>query len=409
MGSQPVTNIGTDDLVVSTTPPRMMGLVTMLRTRYNWLVDRQPTQTRYTSLGNVSRSIKVSMEFESTLAAKELRAIAVPFVNMTTNRTLLRSEPGINKDNLLSEILCFIPDKFFQLVERPGVQFPIKLLPSSFLHTDLCKILKCEYSKWRLSNLLRDTMINISHKPSLSTRHSEEFPLCRSSAFGLDLSSEMDVFTTDILHSRRIKEFIVGTNCNVYNTPVYSKNRLFQNYLRGISFKLAMQVKRVIVLTQRQGRRFNFPQQILLVILWNAECDLNSAIRGGKGSILGIKTHPDNSGVVSHCRKLFTERLMFTLHRFQRFTSTISCALNQRGGEIRNRLSDILIRGIMAAHLVKGVGIEPPFSAGIESHSVISHGFQERFPSIRRNIKFQLNCPNHNHILVGLEYILNEG
>ena len=37
----------------------------MSKTRYNWLVDGQPTQNRYTVMGDVTRSIEVGMEFET--------------------------------------------------------------------------------------------------------------------------------------------------------------------------------------------------------------------------------------------------------------------------------------------------------------------------------------------------------
>ena len=39
----------------------------MSETSYNWLVDRQPTQNRYTVVGDVTGSIEVSMEFKRVL------------------------------------------------------------------------------------------------------------------------------------------------------------------------------------------------------------------------------------------------------------------------------------------------------------------------------------------------------
>ena len=165
-----------------------------------------------------------------------------------------------------------------------------------------------------------------------------------------------------------------------------------------------MQVERIIVLAKGQGGGLDFPRQVLMVIVRDTERDLNPTVRGREGCILGIQTHPDNSGVVSHCRMLLTERFEMALYRFQRFTSNISCTLHKRGWEIRNRLSNILIGGIVAVNLADSVVIETPRRADVKSHRVISHGFQERLPVIRRNIKFQLNCPNHTHILTVLGY-----
>ena len=381
----------------------------MSLTRYNWLVDGQPTQNRYTILGDVTGSIEVSMEFKSAVTTQVLGSVPVTFVDVTAGRTLLRGVPGINGDNLLTYIFGFVSDKPLQFVERPVVQFPIKLCSTSLLHTDFRQIFKCKHGVGELNNMLRDTVVGISHKPSFSTRQLPEFPGSGSSAFGLEFRSEMCVFTTDILHSRRIKKCVVGTDCNIDNSPINSENGLFHNYLRGISFKLAMQIERIVVLAKGQGRGFNFPRQVLSVIFRDTERDLNPAISGREGCILGIQTYPDYSGIISHCRILFAERFKMAFHRFQRLTSNISCTLHKRGWEIRNGLSNILISGIVAVNLADGVGLKAPLRADVKSHSIISHGLQERLPVIRRNIKFQLNRPNHNHILVVIEHILNGG
>lgn len=374
----------------------------MSETRYNWLVDGQPTQNRYTVLGDVTGSIEVSMEFKTTVTTQVLRTFPVTFVDVTAGRTLLRGVPGINGDNLLTYIFGFVSDKLLQFVERPVVQFPIKLCSTSFLHTDLGKIFKCKYGVWELNNMLRDTVVDISHKPSFSTRQLPQFADTGTSAFGLELGTDMGVFTTDILYSRGIKKCVVGTDSDVDNTPVNSEDGLFHRYLRGIGFKLTMQIERIIVLAKGQGRGLNLPRQVLSVIFRDVERDLNPTVGGRDGCILGIQTHPDNSGVVSHCRILLTEGFKMAFHRFQRFTSNISCTLHKRGREIRNGLSDILIGSVVAVNLTDRPGFKTPCRTDVESHSIISHGFQERLSAIRRNIKFQLNCPNHTHILTVL-------
>jgi len=376
----------------------------MSETRYDWLVDGQPTQNRYTVLGDVTGSIEVSVEFEPAVPAEVLRTVPVTFVDVTAGRTFLGSVPGINGDNLLTEGFSFVPDKLFQFKERPSIQFPVEFGPTSFLHTDLGQVFESEYGERELNNLLRDTMVLASHKPSLSSGHFTEFPFSGSSAFGLKGGSEVRELSADVLHSRRIKKGVIGTDCNVDDAPVNSENGLFRDYPRSIGFKLTMQIERIIILAKGQCRRLDLPRQVLLVISRDTERDFDPTIRGGECCVLGIKTYPDNSGVVSHCRVLFTKRFKLTLHGFQRFTSTISCALHKRGREIRNGLSNILIGGVVTTHLADRVGIEPPFGTSIERHSIISHGFPERFSIIRRNIKFQLDCPNHNHILMPVGY-----
>jgi len=174
----------------------------MSETRYIRLVDGQPTQTRYTGLGNVARSIEVSMKLKTTRPTPEIRTVPITLVDVTTCRTLLRGKPCVYEDNPLAEIFGFVFDKRFQLVERPVIQFPVEIRPASFLNPDFGQVFECEHGIWELNNMLRDTVIGISHKPSLSTRHLPEFPGSGSSAFGLEFGSEVCVFATDILHSR---------------------------------------------------------------------------------------------------------------------------------------------------------------------------------------------------------------
>ena len=155
----------------------------MSLTHYNWLVDRQPTQNRYTVVGDVTGSIEVSMEFKTAVTTQVLGPITITFVNMATNRAFLRGIPSIDRDNLLTKILRFIPNKLFQFKERPVVQFPVELGTTSFLNADLGQVFECECGEIRVDNLLRDTVINISHKPSFPTGHFTEFPFSRSGAF----------------------------------------------------------------------------------------------------------------------------------------------------------------------------------------------------------------------------------
>ena len=381
----------------------------MSETRYDWPVDRRPTQVRYTVLGDVTGSIQISMDFKPTFTAEERGALTITFVNMAANRTLLRSVPGIDGDNPLTKSLGFIPDKLFQFKERPVIEFPVELSTSTFLNADLCQVFKGECGEIGVDNLLRDAMVNISHKPSFSTGDLMEFPGSGSSAFGLEISTKFRVLRSNLLNRFRVEKPVIRTDRDVDNTPVDTENRLFRHVLRGICFKLAVQVKRIVVFAKRQGRGFNFPCQVLPVIFRNTKRGFDPTIGGCDCCIPRSQKHVDNPGIVSHCRILFTERFKLTLHRFQRFTSDISCALYQRGREIRYRLSNIVIGSIMAVNLADRMGFKTPCRTDVKCHGIISHGFQERVTGIRRNIKFQLNCPNHTHILVGLEYILNGG
>jgi hypothetical protein len=360
-------------------------------------------------LGDVTGSIEVSMEFKPAGTAKELGTVPVTFIDVSASRTFLRGVPGIHEDNSFTEIFRFVPDKLFDLVERPVPELAIKRFPAPILHTDFGQIFECKHSIGELNNLLRDTVIDVSHKPSFSTGHFAEFPLCGSSAFGLEFGSEMGVFTTDVLHSRRIKKCVIGADCDVNDSTVNPEDVNFVDGFGSPDLKLAVQVKPVLGSVEGQSRGFNFPREVLPVVFWDTECDFDPAIRGRDGCIPGFKTNADYPLVVSHCRELFTERFMRTLDRFQRFTRNVSCTLHKRGREIRYRLSNVLISGVVAVNLTYRPGFKTPCRTDVKSHGIISHSFHERLPAIRRNRKFQLNCPNHSHISASLKEILNGG
>ena len=344
------------------------------------------------------------MDFKTTFTTHKRGTLTITFVNMAANRTLLRSVSGIDRNDLLTKFLGLIPDKLFQFKERPVVQFPIELSTATFLNADFTEIFKCECGEIGVDNLLRDLMINISHKPSFSTGQFPEFPGSGSSAFGLQISTQFSVLRSNFLNRFGIKKPVIRTDCNVDNTPVNSENGLFRNEFRSIRFKLAVQIKRTVVLTKRQSRRFDFPCQVWPVIFRNTERGFNSTVRCGDSSISRSQKDVDNPGIVSHCRILFTERLKLTFHRFQAFTSNISCTLYQRGREIRYRLSNIVIGSIVAVNLADRMGFKTPCRTDVKCHGILSHGFKERNTRIRRNIQFQLDCPNHIHILTILGY-----
>lgn len=377
---------------------RPRGLVTASETRYIRLVDGQPTQASYTGLGNVTRSVEVGMKFKPAVPAEELRSVPVAFVDMAAGRTLLGSKPCIDKDDLLAKILCFKLKKMFQLVKRPGIQFPNDASPSTFLNADLGKVFESEYGSRGLNDLLRDAVIDISHKPSFSTRKFTEFPASGSSAFRLKLLAKVRELGASVLHLSGIEKRIVGADCDVDKATVNTENRLFLDGFRSPGLNLAVQVKSPIVPAKGKSRRLDLPRQELPIVIRKCEGSLDPPIGACDSSEAGIEKDPDHTLIVAHSRILLAERFGFTLHNLQRVTGTISRALHQRGREIRNRLSNALIGRVVAVYLVGRMVGKAPLGTGIERHGIIPHGLHERFPTFRRNVKFQLDCPNHNHI-----------
>jgi len=387
----------------------MAGLVTVSEARYIRLVDRQPTQTRYTGLGDVTGSIKIGMKFKSTGSTLKLRTVAVPFIYMSADRALLRGVPGIDKDHLLTEVLCFVPDKLFQFKERPVVQFLVEVVRSAFLDPDLGQVFQCEHCVRRLNNLLRDAVINISHKPTFFSAHAFEFTLGGSRAFGLEFSSEISVLRPRILHGRRIKESVIGTDGDVDNTTIDPKNLLFGKKIRCPGFDLTVQVEPAIIPVKGEIRRFDFPTGISPVILGKEKFCFDAAGTCCQRDTTAFHIDPDHPLVVPHGRIFFMDGFMRTFYGLKRFTGAIPGTLQKGTGEIRNSLTNIKVSCMVAINLIRRMVRESPFCAGVEGHGVIPHGLQDGFSCSVREIQLQLDCPNHSNIFVLVGNILNGG
>ena len=381
----------------------------MSGTRYIRLVDGQPAQTGYTGLGNVTGSIEVSMEFKPTGSAPEPGTVTVAFVDVAANRALLRSVPGIDKHNLLAKILGLVPDKLFELVKRPVVQFSVELCAMPFLHPDLGKIFEGKYGKGFLDYLLRDAVINIGNKPSFSSAHPLKFAAGRSRAFCLKLCSEPGVLRPPVLRRTGIKKCVIGTYRDVHDPPVDPEDVQFSDGIRGSGFNLAMQVKPAIVPVQGQVRGFNFPSGILQIVSRNKESCPDPAGACRKSGKALFKIDPDNPLVVPHCRELFTKRFHMAFVCFQGFAGAVPRTLKEGAGKIRGSLPDIEVSRMVAIDLVRRVVGKAPLCAGVKCHGVIPHGLKDLILCTIRDFKLQLDCPNHSNIFVVLGIKVNRG
>lgn len=381
----------------------------MSETRYIRLVDRQPTQASYTGLSDVTRSIEVGMEFKPTGSAEEPGTVPIAFVDMAAVRTLLGSVPGIDKDHLIAKVFRLVPDKLFELVKRPVVQFPVELITTPFLHSDLGKIFESEYGKGFLDYLLRDAVVHIGNKPPFSSTHPLKFAASRSRAFCLKLRSEIGVLRPPVLHCAGIKERVIGTYRDVHDSPIDPEDVQIVNGIRGSGFDLAMQVKPVIIPVQGQVRGFDFPSGILQIVFGNKESCPDPAGGCRKSDKALFEVDSDHPLVVPHCREFFTEWFHMAFVRFQGFAGAVPRTLEKSAGEIRNSLPDIKVSRMVAVDLVRRVVGKAPLCAGVECHCVIPHGLEDPILCTVRDFKLQLDCPNHSNIFVVVGNILNGG
>jgi len=339
------------------------------------------------------------MEFEPAFPAPEIRTVTVPLVGMPAHRTFLRGVTGVDKDHLLAKFLGFVPDKLFQFIERPVVESPVELSASPFLDTDLAQVFKSKHRVAGVNDLLRDTVIDISHKPSFPTSDYAEFPPCRPGAFGLQLRTKTCIFCTCVLNRFGVKERVIGTYCDVDDTTVNTECReWFGDQFGTGKFQLNVQEKLSALFPVRESGRLNHAVQVLLTVFGNGECGFYPASDRCDGCDSVNKVNRDDPLIVTHGGEWYSFREAFALYDFQRITGAVSCALHQRGRKIWDRFTYMSVGCRMISEFVVSVILESPPGRLVEGSGVRLHRTDECRTTTFRQQEFECECPNHGHI-----------
>ena len=194
--------------------------------------------------------------------------------------TGLRSIPRVNKDNLISMQSSFVFYESSKLVITPVVE-PVSLFsiysasPYAFniFHNNSISYIN------RGNYCFADFMIALPHEAFLSPRNLlKKFP--RSScAFTLQSRPQVSEFGFDMLNLFGIEELLIGCNCNVVYSDVYSQKsvRIIGN--SNVSGKCDMQEHPVNLFIINNLHSLVRPVKIFPVILWNLYWDINSFVR----------------------------------------------------------------------------------------------------------------------------------
>jgi hypothetical protein len=364
-------------------------------------LTRQPTQARYTRLSNVPGGVKVSMEFKTTFATTEVRTFPVPFIGMSTVRTLLRSVSGIYKEDMFSNSFGLVPDKLLKLIERPAIELLVKLFASAFLDSDLAQIFKSKYSVFRVHNLLGYTVIGISREPSFLTCHSLKLAFGRFGAFGLQLLSEMGILSTPILDPLGVEELIIRADSNIHYSTIYSKNSEVCDLLRIVMLKRYMQIENLVSAVIRDCRGLDSPAKITAISRRYKESGLEPSLSACNSSNPMHKVHGNNSLIISYCRERLSFWKRFTFYCLQSFTSTIPSSLHQRGRKIGDAFTSKLVGRVMVIDLIPRLVLESPFCRDGKCFGISSHRIEESPTILVSQTELECNRSKHIHIVGG--------
>jgi len=179
------------------------------RTRYNRLVDGQPTSLSFTEAGDVTCGIEVCMEFEGTSLASVDEPCPVALADVTTSGTSLARISGVDIDDGLALSVGFVLDEPLELAEGPIPELPVEAPPESLVSSDP-ELLQCHGVERLGQYPVGYLVVDIGHEAFFPARESFELPLGGAGAFGLKSPTGMLVFSFDLSNVRRPVESVVG-------------------------------------------------------------------------------------------------------------------------------------------------------------------------------------------------------
>ncbi len=341
------------------------------------------------------------MYLKTTSFAMVRITFPVTFPNISAFGAFLRRESRINIENSLTESFGFVLQELCKLIERPRIQFPVKVFTFPALDSDACQVFERKDVIGHVNNGFRYTVIGISHKLFLFSAKFFEMPLSRLSAFGLQILSEKSVFASNVFHGFSVKENVVRANCNVYDTSVNSENFLTGWFGRFCSENY-IQEKTVFPDIVFQSRTPDAPICVASVTFRDIESCFDSSVDGSKTHSFMFQEIGNHSLIIPDGRERFSYRKSFELNSFQSFTRNISSSLNQRGRKFWVFFSDLFVGSVMDRYFAMGFMVKPILSNFVK-HSVKNvNGFFEDFFIFLKNTEFKFDSSIHIHILASI-------
>ena len=178
----------------------------------------------------------------------------------------------------------FVGDEALQLVEAPVTNPIIHHSPSSFISYSF-EVFQNNLSTIKTFNdAFADVVINPSHITSFSSRDFLKQSLAGTSAFSLELSSEIFESSLCLLHNTTIKEPCVTCDGEVVYSEVNAQNNVLRTVvlLNGTNlFRESEQEESPAFLIQPKKTLADFPSEVFFITFRNGEWYLDSAFDRG--------------------------------------------------------------------------------------------------------------------------------
>lgn len=350
-------------------------------------------------MSDIARSVKVGIEREPALTAAVARAIPIPFIDVAAVRTLLRCVTSIDKQNVLTDGFCFIPQELFKLVERPRVEKTVELSTTPLLYPNLTQVFERIDTEGQRDKLLTNAVVNVSHKPSFPFTHTLKLAFSGTGAFGLKLCTKVCILSSHVLDLLSVEKRVVRCNSDVFDSAVDTEDCTVVSRWHISRLHRDVHKKAVAI---RDGNAFQHPSQILRIARRNRETRFNAPRNGGDGSKSFVDFDTSNSVVIPQSRTRFLLGQRFALIPFQRFASAVSRTLHERRRKRRSS-TKLVIRAFVVLDFIPRVVLKAPLCRSVERFGVFVHRGKEFLSILIGTMQLKRNSPYHVHILDTIE------
>ena len=357
-------------------------------TRNVWLSYSQPTDIRFTNIGNIPGSIEVSMYLKTTFNTFEGMSFPVSFIDMSTVRTFLTCVPGINNYNRFTHSFSLIPEKLLKFIESPIIQFSGKIYSfGSPLNSYAGQIFNRKNIKRHSHNFFRDTVINLRNKPFLFSANLPEKFFSRFSAFALKFRSKICVLCSHVFDGLAIEKSIIGSHSDINYPSIDSKN-LIANGFRRRFMNGHMQIKSIMLSVIAKCGSSQIPIKILPVIFGDRKNRFNPAVNRCKSNLFFREVDITNSFIIPDSRELFTFRKFFKFNSLESFAGNISYSLKNGTRKFRMFFSNTVISSMVDRYFAASMILKT-----INVNIFWLHGGGVRFPCVLKYGVFSTPVP----------------
>lgn len=245
-----------------------------INSRYDWGIDRDPVTQRFTEGNDIPCCIDIGVEAESTVPTAIPPTSPVRLPDLPTIAASLTRVSGVDVFNTLPKRFGFILQEVLELPESPSPQEFVESFPIPPPSRDV-QFLQNKEVGIAFNYLFGDTVVDIGHKPSLSTTETPKMSSTGSSAFTLEMFSQPRVPTFDSTNMLTIEEIIITCNNRVDDASIYPYSLGGFNYSWGLGFSSKIEVS--FTCFDVEGCSSYSPREVSLEVVRDNKLHLDSA------------------------------------------------------------------------------------------------------------------------------------